>query len=89
MSKKLPLKCPSCNRALKVAKLHCAQCETEVTGDYELPILTQLDIKDQLFIVDFVKASGNLKVISQKMGLSYPTIRNILDGIIDKIEEIK
>lgn len=58
-------------------------------GDYELPILTKLDIKEQLFIVDFVKASGNLKVIAQKMGVSYPTIRNILDGIIEKIEEIK
>lgn len=58
-------------------------------GDYELPVLTKLDIKEQLFIVDFVKASGNLKVIAQKMGISYPTIRNILDGIIEKIEEIK
>jgi hypothetical protein len=89
VNKKLPLKCPSCNHSLKVAKLHCEQCETEVIGDYELPILTQLDLKDQLFIVDFVKASGNLKVIAQKMGLSYPTIRNMLDGIIEKIEEIK
>ena len=74
---------------MRVAKLHCEQCETEVMGDYELPVLTKLDIKEQLFIVDFVKASGNLKVIAQKMGISYPTIRNILDGIIEKIEEIK
>lgn len=89
MNKKLPLKCPSCNFSLKVAKLHCEHCETEVTGDYELPVLAKLDVKDQLIIVDFVKASGSLKVMAQQMGLSYPTVRNILDEIIEKIETIQ
>lgn len=89
MEKRLPLKCPSCSSSLKVAKLHCEQCETEVTGDYELPVLSKLDAKDQLIIVDFVKASGSLKVMAQQMGLSYPTVRNILDEIIEKIETIQ
>jgi hypothetical protein len=89
MNKKLPLKCPSCDSSLKVAKLHCEHCETEVTGDYELPVLAKLDVKDQLIIVDFVKASGSLKVMAQQMGLSYPTVRNILDEIIEKIETIQ
>lgn len=89
MKKQLPLKCPSCSSALKVAKLHCDQCETEVSGDYELPILSRLDIKDQLIIVDFVKASGSLKVMAQQMGLSYPTVRNVLDEIIEKIEALQ
>lgn len=89
MNKKLPLKCPSCDKALKVAKLHCEHCETEVIGDYELPVLAKLDVRDQLIIVDFVKASGSLKVMAQQMGLSYPTVRNILDEIIQKIENIQ
>lgn len=89
MIKNLPLKCPSCNHSLKVAGLRCEQCETEVKGDYDLPVLANLELKDQLFIVDFVKASGSLKVIAQKMGLSYPTIRNMLDDIIEKIENIE
>ena len=87
--KTLPLKCPSCSHSLKVAKLHCEECSTEVSGDYELPVLAKLDVKDQLIIVDFVKASGSLKVMAQQMGLSYPTVRNILDEIIEKIETIQ
>lgn len=66
MEKRLPLKCPSCSSSLKVVKLHCEHCETEVTGDYELPVLSKLDVKDQLIFVDFVKASGSLKVMAQK-----------------------
>ena len=86
MEKKLPLKCPSCAEQLKVVKLRCEACETEVNGLYELPILARLDIKDQQIIVEFVKASGSLKVMAQQMGYSYPTVRNILDEIIEKIK---
>jgi len=86
MEKKLPLKCPSCNESLRVVKLHCEKCETEVNGQYELPALAKLDLKDQQIIIEFVKASGSLKVMAQQMGYSYPTVRNILDEIIEKIK---
>ena len=85
MNKKLPIKCPSCENQLQVKQLYCEKCETEVTGSYSLPIISQLKDKDQKFILDFVKASGSLKVMAQNMKLSYPTVRNILDEIIDKI----
>ncbi len=88
MNKKLPIKCPSCENQLQVKQLHCEKCETEVTGLYSLPIITQLNDKDQKFILNFVKASGSLKVMAQNMKLSYPTVRNILDEIIDRINNI-
>ena len=86
MEKKLPLKCPSCNESLQVVKLRCEACETEVNGQYELPVLAKLDLKDQQIIIEFVKASGSLKIMAQQMGYSYPTVRNILDEIIEKIK---
>ena len=88
MNKKLPIKCPSCENQLQVKQLYCEKCETEVTGLYSLPILSQLKGKDQEFILDFVKASGSLKVMAQNMKLSYPTVRNIIDEIIDRIDNI-
>jgi hypothetical protein len=87
MEKNFPLKCPSCSHELKVVKLHCEQCDTHVSGSYDLPVLAKLDLKDQQIIVEFVKASGSLKVMAQQMGLSYPTVRNILDEIIEKIQK--
>ena len=85
MNKKLPLKCPSCESQLQVKQLHCEKCDTEVTGSYSLPVLSQLKGEDQKFILAFVKASGSLKIMAQNMKLSYPTVRNILDEIIDRI----
>ena len=85
---RLPKKCPSCEGILKVKQLQCEACETQVTGVYALPQLTILSTPDQEFILDFVKASGSLKVMAQKMGLSYPTVRNKLDEIIDRLDEI-
>lgn len=82
---KLPTRCPSCETQLKVRQLHCESCKTEVTGSYELPALTNLSQLDQKFILDFVKASGSLKLMAQKMGLSYPTVRNRLDEVIENL----
>lgn len=88
MIKKLPLKCPSCENQLKVKQMFCENCETEVTGIFSLPTQSQLSVNNQKFIIDFVKASGSLKVMAQKMKLSYPTVRNKLDDIINRINLI-
>lgn len=89
MEKKFPIECPCCSEPLKVVKLHCGSCETEVSGMFDLPELTRLDRKEQQLIINFVKASGSLKVMAQQMGLSYPTVRNVLDEIIEKIEKFE
>ena len=86
MQKNLPHICPSCASTLKVKSLVCEQCATEVSGVFSLPLLASLTQQEQDFIVDFVKSSGSLKIMAQKLGLSYPTVRNLLDDIIGKIE---
>ncbi|MFT7036467.1 MAG: hypothetical protein ACJA2S_004998 [Cyclobacteriaceae bacterium] len=87
MNKKLPLECPSCSSRLKVKSLVCDTCDTTVSGMYDLPTLTGLNSEDQLFITEFVKASGSLKVMAQQLKLSYPTVRNLLDSVINKLKE--
>ncbi|MFP4663750.1 MAG: DUF2089 family protein [Bacteroidales bacterium] len=37
----------------------------------------------QAFIIAFVKNSGSLKKMAKAMSLSYPTVRNRLDEIIE------
>ncbi len=88
MNKKLPLKCPSCENHLQVKQLYCESCGTEVTGLYYLPILSQMKDEDHKFILDFIKSSGSLKIMAQNMNLSYPTVRNILDEIINRINSL-
>lgn len=82
----LPTSCPSCQAQLKVKSLTCESCSTEVTGSYDLPVLALLSDSDQQFILRFVKNSGSLKEMASELKLSYPTVRNMLNEIISKIE---
>ncbi len=86
MQKNLPHTCPSCAATLRVKSLVCEKCATEVTGLFSLPLLASLTQQEQDFIVAFVKSSGSLKIMAQQLGLSYPTVRNLLDDIIQKID---
>jgi len=82
----LPTQCPSCHTQLKVKCLKCENCETEVNGTYDLPVLANLPEEQQQFILRFVKNSGSLKEMASELKLSYPTVRNLLNDIIQKIE---
>jgi hypothetical protein len=85
--KVLPAICPSCNSQLNVKSLLCERCQTEIQGQYELPLLARLSIDDQGFIIEFIKASGSLKEMAKILGLSYPTVRNKLDEIIERVKQ--
>src|SRR5574344_369411 len=83
----LPTSCPSCHAQLQVKCLKCTNCETEVSGSYDMPLLATLSEADQAFILRFVKSSGSLKEMAAQMKLSYPTVRNLLNDIIEKLEK--
>ncbi len=89
VKKRLPLQCPSCETPLRVGRLYCPECETEVCGSFELPLLARLSEKEQQFVLDFVKSSGSLKDMAKNMGVSYPTVRNVLDDLIDKLKNLE
>jgi len=51
--------------------------------------LARLPQEEQQFVIEFVKASGSLKEIARRYGVSYPTVRNRLNELIAHIEEIE
>jgi len=81
----LPRICPGCQLQLKVKSLTCENCLTEVHGLYELPVLSRLNPDEQDFILHFVRYSGSLKDMAKHLNLSYPTVRNRLDDIIERL----
>jgi hypothetical protein len=86
---KLPVSCPSCQHKLQVKTLHCDNCQTQVDGNYSLPLLASLPDEAQAFILEFVKSSGSLKEMAKSMSLSYPTVRNRLDEIINLLHNVE
>lgn len=70
MQKKLPYSCPSCSTILQVTSLTCPQCDTQVSGTFPLPALSQLSEDEKQFVLDFVKCSGSLKIMAEQLKLS-------------------
>ena len=85
MTKLSPNLCPCCKQTLIINHLHCEQCGTNVSGSF-ISSFHQFSEDELLFIRDFVLNSGKLKLIALKMDKSYPTIRKMLNRIINKIE---
>ena len=56
-------------------------------GLYSLPALASLGQEDQEFILEFIKASGSLKEMAGILDVSYPTVRNRLDEIIERLKQ--
>ena len=84
-----PTICPCCGGELHVRSLCCTACETTVSGDYRLPPFRRLTPDEQAFLLEFVSCSGSLKELAARCGLSYPTLRNRLDDLIEKLNNLQ
>lgn len=86
---KMVVSCPSCKGNLRVTRLACEGCGTNLDGTFEIPLLLQLPPEDLAFVAEFVRASGSLKEMAKLGRTSYPTIRNRLDQIIARLNQLE
>lgn len=78
--------CPSCSEQnVAITKLECGSCDTKFEGAFNLPQLSKLTKGEQDFVLNFVKCSGSLKEMGKLQNVSYPTLRNNLNSLIEKI----
>lgn len=78
-------KCPICESELKVSKLSCNNCHTNIEGSFTLCKFCKLSQEQKLFIEIFLKSRGNIKEIEKEMGISYPTVRSKLENVIEAL----
>ncbi len=84
---KIITQCPSCkNDKVQVSKIECSDCHTTFEGKFELHPLLKLSDEDLEFVIDFVKCSGSLKEMAEQQHVSYPTLRNRLNNLIESLE---
>ena len=82
MNYKAPGQCPICGNELKIISLGCSNCNTKLEGQFTSCKFCKLP-NDQLeFIEVFIKCRGNIKDVEKELGISYPTVRNRLEGVI-------
>ncbi len=70
---------------MEVVRLDCKDCGLSVTGRFGLTPLPKLTLAEQAFVSAFVQVHGNIKKMERIFGVSYPTIKNRLNAISDKL----
>ena len=77
--------CPCCGKPLKPVRLACGACGTTVEGDFDVPELARLPREHQEFVKVFLLARGNISEVEKLLGVSYPTVRNRLDAVLQAL----
>ncbi|SHH51899.1 hypothetical protein SAMN02745135_01058 [Caloranaerobacter azorensis DSM 13643] len=85
MKKEVIGRCPVCNNELDVTRLHCNYCNTTIEGKFSLCKFCKLNDEQKYFVEVFIKNRGNIKEIEKELGISYPTVRNKLENVIEAL----
>ncbi|HBP65602.1 MAG TPA: hypothetical protein DD730_15400 [Desulfosporosinus sp.] len=85
MDYKMPHRCPVCDHEMKISKLTCTYCPTKIEGEFSSCKFCQLPAEQLIFMEAFIKCRGNIKEVEKELGISYPTVRNRLDSVIEAL----
>jgi hypothetical protein len=71
--------------SFRVERVRLRASGIAIEGSFEPPLLAQLTVEDQLFIVAFVRSHGSIKEMERLFGVSYPTIKSRLNRLAEQL----
>lgn len=77
-----PAQCPVCGERMLVTKLRCSHCGTELSGEFAPCRFCRLEEKHLQFVETFLRCRGSIKEVERSLGVSYPTVKNMLDAAL-------
>lgn len=77
--------CPVCGNQLLATRLTCSRCHTEITGEFALSRFSYLNRDELQFVETFIRVQGNIKEMEKEFEISYPTVKKMLENIIQKM----
>ncbi len=93
MTVKMKSKCPACNGKLIIKEMECPKCKITIKGDIEgfsnESPKELLNNEEWHFVIQFLLCEGNLKCLGEKLNKSYPTLKNKLQEIKEKLPGYK
>lgn len=80
----LPARCPICGGELVVTSAQCRVCDTRLEGRFapQVTAFAALNAQQLAFLETFLRCEGKLNCVGDRLGLSYPTVRNRLREVI-------
>ncbi|KJS87015.1 MAG: hypothetical protein JM58_05760 [Peptococcaceae bacterium BICA1-8] len=85
MNYKAPSQCPICGDELYITRMGCTRCNTNLEGKFTGCKFCMLPEEQLEFIKIFIKCRGNIKDVEKELGISYPTVRNRLEVVIQAL----
>lgn len=85
MKHQVPGECPICNKKIYITEFKCTSCKSSINGEFELCKFCKLSKDNKEFAEVFIRNRGNIKEIEKELGISYPTVKGKLDGLISSL----
>jgi hypothetical protein len=81
-------KCPVCGDDLMITHLHCPHCRTTLEGKFIFPHspFGKLSSEQLHFLLSFIRCEGKFNRMEEELSLSYPTLRNRFDDVLQAME---
>jgi hypothetical protein len=73
------------DRTFVVTGVRVEGSDIGINGEFELPPLARLRYEDQVFVAEFLRCHGSIKHMEKAFGISYPTVKNRLNKIIQQL----
>lgn len=80
-----PGRCPTCSKELEIRRLYCPDCQVSIEGRFSPCAFCRLDGEELHFVLTFLQTRGNIKEMERALGISYPTVRSRLNGILHQL----
>ncbi len=77
------------DRPFVVIEVRLTDQEIGIKGEFELPPLAGLRFEDQVFVSEFVRCHGSIKYMEKAFGISYPTVKNRLNRIVQQLHLVE
>jgi hypothetical protein len=77
------------DRPFVVTAVRLVGSDIIINGEFELPPLADLTYEDQVFVSEFVRCHGNIKYMEKAFGISYPTVKNRLNKIVQQLQLVE
>jgi len=73
---------------MRLTRATCSDCQVDVEGQFEVSPLGRLSEEDQVFVTAFLRHHGSIRKMEQLFGISYPTVKNRLRGVVDQLDRV-
>jgi hypothetical protein len=89
------ISCPSCKGHLSIREMECPVCNLTIRAEFEQDSATTGSMVDRFrnltndeayFLETFLRCRGIIRDVEAALGISYPTVRARLDGLLNALK---